>query len=88
MATPLSAETKIGLTFSQIVSLIATVAIVIGFYYSLNLRIAQLEQKDNERGREIQSINANFERLQNENRQDHNKLNDKMDMLIMKLSKN
>ncbi len=88
MATPLSAETKIGLTFSQIVSLIVTVAIVIGFYYSLNLRITQLEQKDSERGREIQSINANFERLQNENRQDHNKLNDKMDMLIMKLSKN
>ena len=64
MATPLSAETKIGLTFSQIVSLIATVAIVIGFYYSLNLRITQLEQKDSERGREIQSINANFEKSQ------------------------
>lgn len=84
----LSSNTKIGLTFSQIVSLIATVAIVIGFYYSLNLRITQLEQRDTERSREISTINSNFERIQNENRQDHMKLNDKMDMLIMKISKN
>jgi hypothetical protein len=80
----LTAQTKIGLTFSQILSLITTAAIVVGFYYSLNIRIAKLEQSSEIQSNEIIQINKQFERYQNENRQDHIKVSDKLDLLLMR----
>lgn len=83
----LTAQTKIGLTVSQAISFIGVIAVVIGFYYSLSIRLTELEAKtyELEKGR-LQNA-MNIETMRTENRQEHSKMLDKMDMILVNLKK-
>ncbi len=39
----INSKTKFGFSFSEVVSLIITITVVVGFYYSLDLRITKIE---------------------------------------------
>ena len=43
MAEQINSKTKFGFSFGEIISLIITVSVVVGFYYSLDLRITKIE---------------------------------------------
>lgn len=81
----LNAQTKIGLTFGQIITIIIVVISVSISYADLTVRISDLEQKTAQldRGHIINSVN--IETVRTENREDHIKMMDKLDVLILKL---
>lgn len=83
----LNAQTKIGLTFGQIISIVTTTAIVVGFYFSLSLQINELRDRISEHDRQITTIENNMERIRVENREDHAAVNSKLDVLILKFNK-
>lgn len=75
-------ETKYGLTFGQILSLLTVIGGIIVAWVSLNVRIAQAEIR-------IKSLESNFEQtlksvetIRLENREDHRVLLEKIDELI------
>ena len=78
----LQKETKYGLTFGQILSLLTVIGGIIVAWVSLNVRIAQAEIR-------IKSLESNFEQtlksvetIRLENREDHRILLEKIDELI------
>lgn len=78
----LQKETKYGLTFGQILSLLTVIGGIIVAWVSLNVRIAQAEIR-------IKSLESNFEQtlksvetIRLENREDHRMLLEKIDELI------
>ena len=78
----LQKETKYGLTFGQILSLLTVIGGIIVAWVSLNVRIAQAEIR-------IKSLESNFEQtlksvetIRLENREDHRVLMEKIDELI------
>ena len=78
----LQKETKYGLTFGQILSLLTVIGGIIVAWVSLNVRIAQAEIR-------IKSLESNFEQtlksvetIRLENREDHQVLLEKIDELI------
>jgi len=78
----LQKETKYGLTFGQILSLLTVIGGIIVAWVSLNVRIAQAEIR-------IKSLESNFEQtlksietIRLENREDHRVLLEKIDELI------
>lgn len=81
----LQRETKFGLTFGQLLSLITVTGGIIAAYVSLNVRIAQSEIKiqELEKGRITNA--ENIERIRMENRDDHKEIMQKLDNLIMKI---
>ena len=81
----LNAQTKIGLTFGQIITIIIVVFSVSISYANLTVRISDLEQKTAQldRGHDINS--EKIETIRTENREDHIKMMDKLDVLILKL---
>ena len=81
----LNAQTKIGLTFGQIITIIIVVFSVSISYANLTVRISDLEQKTAQldRGHDVNSVN--IETIRTENREDHVKMMDKLDVLILKL---
>lgn len=83
----LSAQTKLGLTFGQIFSIITTTALVVGFYYSINVRLTEIEAKNRQQDSEIEAVTKTMEQFHSENRQDHNKMADKLDYIIMNVKK-
>jgi len=81
----LNAQTKIGLTFGQIITIIIVVFSFSMSYANLTVRISDLEQKTAQLDR-AQAVNsANIETVRTENREDHTKMMDKLDVLILKL---
>ena len=81
-------ETKFGLTFGQVISLLTLVGAILTVWISLNVRMAQAEIR-------IESLEYNFqqtiksvEMIRTENREDHRVLMDKLDELMkIKLDK-
>ena len=78
----LQRETKYGLTFGQIISLLALIGGIITVWVSLNVRMAQAEIR-------IESLEYNFqqtiksvEMIRTENREDHRVLMDKLDDIM------
>lgn len=78
----LQKETKYGLTFGQILSLLTVIGGIIVAWVSLNVRMAQAEIR-------IKSLESNFEQtlksvetIRLENREDHRVLLEKIDELI------
>lgn len=78
----LQKETKYGLTFGHILSLLTVIGGIIVAWVSLNVRIAQAEIR-------IKSLESNFEQtlksvetIRLENREDHRVLLEKIDELI------
>lgn len=78
----LQKETKYGLTFGQILSLLTVIGGIIVAWVSLNVRIAQAEIR-------IKSLESNFEQtlksvetIRLENREDHRVILEKIDELI------
>lgn len=78
----LQRDTKIGLTFGQILGLITVMGSIIISYVSINVRIAQAEIRIDqlELGRQMNARNIEVIRL--ENREDHNRILEKLDELI------
>ena len=68
----LNSQTKIGLTFGQIISLIGVLATVGYSWMTINIRVSNLEVKNNQ-------SEMNIKKLYDENRQDHSALFVKMD---------
>ena len=75
-------ETKFGLTFGQILSLLAVIGGILTVWVSLNVRMAQAEIR-------IESLEYNFqqtiksvEMIRTENREDHRVLMDKLDEIM------
>lgn len=79
----LNAQTKIGLTFGQVLSLITTVGIMVLGYANLDMRINAMELKAVETEKNILKNNVDIEVVRTENRQDHTALSVKIDQLIM-----
>ena len=78
----LNKETKYGLTFGQILSLIAVVGSIFMVWLSLNIRVAQAEVRieELEKGR-IENARNN-QQLYQDNREDHKEMINKLDRLI------
>jgi len=75
-------ETKFGLTFGQVISLLTLVGAILTVWISLNVRMAQAEIR-------IESLEYNFqqtiksvEMIRTENREDHRVLMDKLDEIM------
>ena len=82
----LTAQTKIGLTFGQIITIVVVVFSFAMSYANLTVRINDIEQKtiELEKGRIVNA--SNIETVRTENRADHQKLMDKMDVLLYKIT--
>lgn len=78
----LNQETKYGLTFGQILSLIAVVGSIFMVWLSLNIRVAQAEVRieELEKGR-IENARS-IQQLYQDNREDHKEMINKLDRLI------
>lgn len=78
----LQRDTKVGLTFGQILGLITVMGSIIISWVSINVRIAQAEIRIDqlEIGRQTNARNIEVIRL--ENREDHNRILEKLDELI------
>jgi hypothetical protein len=75
-------ETKFGLTFGQVISLLTLVGAILTVWISLNVRMAQAEIR-------IESLEYNFQQTiksvemnRTENREDHRVLMDKLDEIM------
>lgn len=75
-------ETKFGLTFGQVISLLTLVGAILTVWISLNVRMAQAEIR-------IESLEYNFQQMiksvemnRTENREDHRVLMDKLDEIM------
>lgn len=84
----LTAQTKIGLTFGQIITIIVVVFSFAMSYANLTVRINNIEAKtiELEKGRILNANNIEQSRV--ENRQDHQIMIDKMDKLIYLIKDN
>lgn len=87
----LTKQTKFGLTFGQIMSLLIFFGGLVTAYTDLNVKIASVQAKTDakieylELGRQTNA--TNIETMRKENRQDHSKLNDKLDILLINIKK-
>ena len=90
LAMVLTKQTKFGLTFGQLMSLLIFFGGLITAYTDLNVKIASLQAKTDaklehlEMGR-LTNV-TNIETMRTENRQDHKSLNDKLDILLIKMN--
>ena len=75
-------ESKLVLTLGQLLSIITVLGSLVVAYVSINVRITQTEVKitELERGRDTNA--KNIEQIRVENREDHQKISDKLDRLI------
>lgn len=78
----LQKDSKFGLTFGQLLSLIAVSGGILAAWISINVRIAQAEIKiqELENGRITNALN--IERIRQENREDHKEIMMKLDNVI------
>lgn len=83
----LTAQTKIGLTFGQIFSIILVVGAFVMGYANLQMRMNTYEQKQLEMQQNISTNEKNIEVIRTENREDHKTMIVKMDQLLFNQSK-
>jgi uncharacterized protein YgfB (UPF0149 family) len=78
----LNRETKYGLTFGQMLSLITVFGAIVAVWINMNIRVTQTEIRieNLEKGR-IENSN-NILRLYQDNREDHKQLGEKLDKII------
>ena len=78
-------ESKLGLTFGQLLSVITVLGGIIAAYVTINIRItaAEVRIQELEKGRETNA--RNIEQIRIENREDHLLIMDKLDRLSEKL---
>lgn len=69
-------ERKIGMTFTQLLSLIGVVSLVLAAWISMNVQMADINSRVN-----------TLERDRQENRQEHQLIMDKLDKLIYNFNK-
>jgi len=83
----LQRDTRLGLTFGQIISILTILGSVLLAWVSINVRIAQAEVRieELEKGRVTNS--QNIEKIRVENREDHQRILDKLDDLQNELKK-
>lgn len=83
----LQRETRLGLTFGQIISILTILGSVLLAWVSINVRIAQAEVRieELEKGRVTNS--QNIEKIRVENREDHQRILDKLDDVQNELKK-
>lgn len=79
----LNAQTKIGLSFGQILSLITITGVFVMGYANLDMRINQMELKAKETEKMIMLNNTDIEKVRVENRQDHTALGVKIDQILL-----
>ncbi len=82
----LNRETKFGLTFGQLLALIGLIGGILTTYIDLNIKVATLDERNKFTEQRINKIESSTEVVRQENRQDHMKMEAKMDMLIDKLN--
>lgn len=80
----LAKETKLGLTFGQVISILTIIGGILLSWISINVRIAQAEVRIEqlEKGRETNA--ENIEKIRTENREDHQRILDKLDYMMQK----
>lgn len=83
----LSAQTKVGLTFGQIFTIIAVVASFVMGYANLQLRMNTYEQKQIELQARMTSNETQTELVRSENRQEHQLMIQKIDKVLENQSK-
>ena len=84
----LQKETKYGLTFGQILSLLTVIGGIIVAWISFNVRIAQAEVRIQVLERQFEATAKSIEQIRIENREDHRELIFKLDELMkIKLDK-
>lgn len=81
----LSKETKIGLTFGQIISVLSLIGAIITVYINLNMRVAQAEVRisNTENGRRENS--QKIEKLYDQSREDYKAIISRLDDIRDKL---
>lgn len=81
----LGKETKVGLTFGQIIATFSLLAVLVGVWVSLNIKVAQAESRI--KTLEMQRIEdaRRIEKLFDNNRADHLRILNALDRLIDKL---
>ena len=82
----LNNNTKIGMTISQLLSLIITVAMVVSFWANFTIKIASIEQKNVELEARINNTENTLETVRKENREDHEKVTEKIDKVLLLLT--
>ena len=84
--SPLTKETMIGLTFGQIIAIISLFITIGVSWTNTQVEIAKIKQDVTslEKGRIVNA--SNIEIMRTENRQEHLKMMDKMDLVIYKLN--
>lgn len=75
-------ETKFGLTFGQVISLLTVIGGIIVAWISLNVRIAQAEVRIQVLERQFEATAKSIEQIRIENREDHRVLMDKLDEIM------
>lgn len=78
----LSNSTRVGLTFGQILSLIGIIGSIFMVWLSLNVRLAQAEIRIEQLEKGRMENAQNIETIRKENREDHQKMMEKLDELI------
>jgi len=78
----LQKETKYGLTFGQILSLLTVIGGILTVWVSLNVRIAQAEVRIQVLERQFEATAKSIEQIRIENREDHRVLMDKLDEIM------
>ena len=73
-------ERRIGITFTQLISLIGVVIMVFAAWVSMNKQMAETRT-------DVNNLQRSLIELRQENRQDNTALNNKLDNLIISLKK-
>ena len=84
----LTAQTKVGLTFGQIFSIIAVVAVFVMGYANLQMRMNTYEQDLVTLKARMTNNEQSVETIRKENREDHEKMFTKFDQILFNQSKN
>ncbi|CAB5225771.1 hypothetical protein UFOVP756_4 [uncultured Caudovirales phage] len=81
----LNRETKFGLTFGQLLALLGLVGGILTTYIDLNIKVATIDERNKFMEQRMDKIENSTEMVRQENRQDHMKMEAKMDYLIEKI---
>jgi hypothetical protein len=83
----LNRETKFGLTFGQLLALLGLVGGILTTYIDLNIKVATIDERNKFMEQRMDKIENSTEMVRQENRQDHMKMEAKMDYIIDRLQR-
>lgn len=81
----LNRETKFGLTFGQLIAVLGIMGGILTAYIDLNIKVATLDEKSKFTEQRVNKIESSTEVVRQENRQDHQRIEAKMDKIIENL---